>query len=219
MKRIITSLCILAFTITALAQKDFPPRIKDERVLIYNDLGRGEVVCASPDHDNPGEILVYYYIHNSTPADSVFLVFDKKGCSEMLLSLEQAKVKLDEWKKIAKKNKVTNFDKDIDIYFPPIDVFWRQTGPAIGEYTYYPFYIKSGKQHRLNPRLHVDRDGDVFIKFEFSVPDCTGKPYRMGWSISIPELKYCPEYFKYEKIKKAYIEKTPSREGWDELFK
>lgn len=217
MKRIIILISLVFLTTASFAQANYPTRIKDERVKIYEKWREKVLVFASPDHDNPGEILVYYFVNNS-PRDSVFIVLDKKGCEEMLQSLDVSRKKLDEWHKISKKNHAHNISKDVDLYFPPVDVFWKLLGPRIGEHTFYPFYLRSGKDYRLKPRLTILDEGAVYIDFTFSVPDDVGKPYEIKFSLNRPRIKEYPMYFDYEAIKKVYVEKTRSQEGIEDLF-
>ena len=221
MKKTIITLFVATLAMThALAQRDemgYPIRVPDERVFIFSDYSKRVALFASEDHDNPGEILVYYYIPNS-PVDSVFLVFDKAGCEEMVRSLETSRRKLDEWHKVAKKNRVDRLSKDVDIPFPEVNVYWKMNRPDYGEFTHYPYFIWAGKNNWLQPKLDVYSGGVVFLVFEFYVPDATEKPYRITYSLNRPRMKEYPRYFDYEKIKKIYRENTPDRSGWSDLF-
>ncbi len=65
----------------------------------------------------------------------VYLTFNRSDFQYFYNSLVKVKEKLVEWERIAKKNKVTDYEKEIDVDFPAAIIVYKEDGELISALT------------------------------------------------------------------------------------
>ena len=192
------------------------------RTRIVDDPSHKVVIYASPDPENEGEVLVYYYLPNFRDfrADSIFVVMNKATCHQMAASFREADRKLREWKKIAKKNDVDKYTDELGVAFPEVNIYWQKLRPPHGEYFYMPWYMWSGPGNWLVPIGHISKGGDGGLEFNFLLPDFDrDEDYPVKIYMDVTGRRYLMKYLDYEGIKKKFRELNPDRSHYQELFK
>ena len=237
MKKImLTALCAF-FSLLAVAQnmrteRDSLPRstaeyyaMKVEQpklVLLVGWQDEDNALYAAPDPKNPGEILLFYRAENwHYDKIEIYFVFDKEGCRALRNSLEETLRVLKKWEATAIRNKIDLFQKEMDIAYPEVNIYWRRTRPRFRKVTYSPLFMWAGKAEWLKPEFHFTKTiGSVY--FQFSLHDYRAGEDGVGQPIKVKAFRFdIKDYLKwldYDKLKRIYIEKTPDRSKWDELF-
>jgi hypothetical protein len=194
-----------------------------ELVLLAGYKYEDNALYAAPDPDKPGEILLFFRADNHHyEQDELYIVFDKEGCLAMRASLQETLRVMKKWGKIAVRNKVTNYEKAMDIPYPKVNVYWRRTEPRFRKVTYWPLFMWAGKEEWLCPEFSFARTSG-HVCFRFQLQDVQELPQEVIQPVEIWMFDYnIKDYLKwldYDKLKALYVEKTPDRSKWDELFK
>lgn len=238
MKKILlfTFCAIIPFLTMAQNMKtegDAFPRTEDEYwalkaqqpklVLLVGWPDEDNALYAAPDPERPGEILLFYRAMNHHyEDDELYIVFDKDGCRALRSSLGMTLEIFKEWKKTALRNKINRFQKAIDVQFPDVNIYWRRTRPRFRKITYSPLFMWAGKGDWLKPEFRWTTNCGS-VDFLFNLQDNQALEPGVIQPVEIRAFDYeIKDYLKwldYDKLKKLYIEKTPDRSKWDELFK
>lgn len=109
-------------------------------------------------NEENNELTVFIYTRRELSSSEV--LFDIKGVdriNDFINSLTAVRNKFEEWRKVAKDNNVTDFEKDFDISFPNVVIAWY------GSQWWFDFFAK------LKPYFRVTSDGTPLVVFHDKV--------------------------------------------------
>ncbi len=117
MKKLLLLLFVLLSSFSLYAQK------KVASYTLYEKENSVEAFINKND-----ELIVYIEITGEYKSDKVFIrVAGEKNILEFISAWETVKEKFKEWSDVAKKNNVTNYNKDYPISFPRCQIWWSGT--------------------------------------------------------------------------------------------
>ena len=148
MKKVITLLLMIFVSFTAISQT---------KVTTYKCNGRTYSVYAY--YSGKDLVTLVEGNYGTSINTSSYLVFkNEKSLDEFLSCLSQIKAKYIEWAQVAKKNKVTDFRKEIPVTYPKLFICGDKW-PSERERDYHEVNVK----YATGADFRVDRDGDSFI--------------------------------------------------------
>lgn len=214
MKKILTIfLLLLAALSTSFGQR---------RTYIERDYHRYDNVFVA-ENPQDGEISLYVQIWNFAESkDSVFFVLDQtdsKALQEYFYSLKGI---YEKWSALAKKNRMTDFKKEIEIPAPSLKMMWKTKR------------IETGGWHPISSAPHyADRTAPTSAVFEvlpkggcsiyiyYHLTSAGGESYDVRFLIpGVDSLRWLSAVTSWDNAMRKYKRQQPkkSKEDFDKLL-
>lgn len=149
--------------------------------------------------DNLGDLRVYIEILGAYKNDKVMIEIEGERDLNLFISqLRYCKTKFTEWVKVAKENNITGYQKEFDVVFPKVEIWWIGTK-----------WYSSYKRDFIKPIFLVGDNGEASFGVGGVATDWDNEYIDQKWYlilISPSEFDSLIEALNPDKIKSALIQ-------------